>query len=115
MSEEFLTPPYSDVDKIAKQIPFAIGMNIDKALSVNPELRKLYEGQKEVKNIVEYFKVSSKGFPRHASTHAAGVVISKDTVDSYVPLYMHEQSVTTQFPMTTLEELVAFEDGLFGP
>ncbi len=99
-----LDTPYSDVDKIAKQIPFAIGMNIDKALSVNPELRKLYEGEKEVKNIVDTSR-ELEGLPRHASTHAAGVVISKDTVDSYVPLYMHEQSVTTQFPMTTLEEL----------
>ena len=95
---------YQDVDKVAKEIPFAIGMTIEKALEVNPNLRKLYESSSEIKELIDISK-SVEGLPRHASTHAAGVVISKDSVDSYVPLYMHQNSVTTQFPMTTLEEL----------
>ncbi|MZQ74654.1 MAG: DNA polymerase III subunit alpha [Peptoclostridium sp.] len=96
--------PYSDVDRIAKQVPFAIGMNIEKALEVNPELKKSYDTDAVTKRIIDVSR-ELEGLPRHASTHAAGVVISQKSVDSYVPLYMHENSVTTQFPMTTLEEL----------
>ena len=95
---------YTDVDRIAKEIPFAIGMNIEKALEMNPNLRKMYEEDDITKEIIDTAK-KLEGTPRHASTHAAGVVISKKSVDEYVPLYMHENSITTQFTMTTLEEL----------
>lgn len=95
---------YQEVDKVAKEIPFAIGMTIEKALEVNSNLRKLYSSSPQIKELIDISK-SVEGLPRHASTHAAGVVISKESVDSYVPLYMHQNSVTTQFPMTTLEEL----------
>ncbi len=95
---------YAEVDKIAKEIPFAIGMTIDKALEVNPNLKKMYEEDEDTKEIINVAR-GLEGMPRHASTHAAGVVISKKSVDHYVPLYMHENSITTQFTMTTLEEL----------
>ncbi|MGL5328898.1 MAG: DNA polymerase III subunit alpha, partial [Peptostreptococcaceae bacterium] len=96
--------PYNKVDKIAKEIPFALGMTIDKALDTNPNLRELYENDPETKEVIDVSK-SIEGMLRHASTHAAGVVISKNPVDEYVPLYKHQESITTQFTMTTLEEL----------
>ena len=96
--------PYNKVDKIAKEIPFDLGMTIDKALEVNPELRNLYEQDAETREVIEISK-QMEGMLRHASTHAAGVVISKDPVDEYVPLYRHQESISTQFTMTTLEEL----------
>ena len=96
--------PYNKVDKIAKEIPFDLGMTIDKALEVNPELRNLYEQDAETKEVIDISK-QMEGMLRHASTHAAGVVISKNPVDEYVPLYKHQESVSTQFTMTTLEEL----------
>jgi len=95
---------YQDVDKVAKEIPFAIGMTIDKALDTNPNLKKLYTSSEQIKELIDISR-NVEGLPRHASTHAAGVVISKAPVDNYVPLYMHQNSITTQFPMTTLEEL----------
>ena len=96
--------PYNKVDKIAKEIPFALGMTIDKALDTNPNLRELYENDSETKEIIDVSK-QIEGMLRHASTHAAGVVISKNPVDEYVPLYKHQDAITTQFTMTTLEEL----------
>lgn len=95
---------YQEVDKIAKEIPFALGMTIDKALEINPKLKAEYDSNQEVKSLIDISR-DIEGLPRHASTHAAGVVISKNEVSSYVPLYMHQDSVTTQFPMGTLEEL----------
>ncbi|MBQ3422435.1 MAG: DNA polymerase III subunit alpha, partial [Romboutsia sp.] len=99
-----LDTPYNKVDKIAKEIPFALGMTIDKALDTNPNLRELYEQDRETREIIDISK-QIEGMLRHASTHAAGVVISKNPVDEYVPLYKHQESITTQFTMTTLEEL----------
>ena len=96
--------PYNKVDKIAKEIPFDLGMTIDKALEVNPALRELYEQDSETREVIDISK-QMEGMLRHASTHAAGVVISKDSVDEYVPLYKHQESISTQFTMTTLEEL----------
>ncbi|MEG0857100.1 MAG: DNA polymerase III subunit alpha [Terrisporobacter sp.] len=96
--------PYNKVDKIAKEIPFDLGMTIDKALEVNPGLRELYEQDAETKEVIDISK-QMEGMLRHASTHAAGVVISKNPVDEYVPLYKHQESISTQFTMTTLEEL----------
>ncbi|QUH25700.1 DNA polymerase III subunit alpha [Serpentinicella alkaliphila] len=96
--------PYNEVDYIAKQIPMAIGMNIDKALEVNPQLKKLCDEDNRARFLIEMSR-KLEGIPRHASTHAAGVVISKNNLDSHVPLYMHDGSITTQFTMGTLEEL----------
>ncbi len=96
--------PYNKVDKIAKEIPFDLGMTIDKALEMNPNLRELYENDAETKEVIDISK-QMEGMLRHASTHAAGVVISKNPVDEYVPLYKHQESISTQFTMTTLEEL----------
>ncbi|HBG4020151.1 TPA: DNA polymerase III subunit alpha [Clostridioides difficile] len=95
---------YNKVDKVAKEIPFALGMTIDKALDTNPNLKELYDQDPETKEIINISK-QIEGMLRHASTHAAGVVISKNPVDEYVPLYKHQDAITTQFTMTTLEEL----------
>lgn len=96
--------PYNKVDKIAKEIPFALGMTIDKALDTNPNLKTLYDQDKETREVIDISK-KIEGMLRHASTHAAGVVISKNPIDEYVPLYKHQDAITTQFTMTTLEEL----------
>jgi len=99
-----LNMPYAQVDNIAKKIPMELGMTIDKALNVNPELRNLYEEDEDIKQLMDMSR-ALEGMPRHASTHAAGVVIAKEAVTNYVPLQMNEDVITTQFPMTTLEEL----------
>ncbi|EIV99452.1 DNA polymerase III subunit alpha [Thermoanaerobacter siderophilus] len=99
-----LNYPYAEVDTIAKMIPFELGMTIDKALSLNPELKARYENEEKVKQLIDISR-SLEGLPRHASTHAAGVVISKEPLVNYVPLQKNEDSIVTQFPMTTLEEL----------
>ncbi len=96
--------PYAQVDLIAKKIPFEIGMTIERALEVNPELRRLYEDDESAKYLIDMSK-AVEGMPRHASTHAAGVVISKEAVTEYVPLQMNEDVITTQFTMGTLEDL----------
>lgn len=96
--------PYGDVDQIAKMIPFQIGMTIDKALELNPELRKKYEDDYRATELIDTARLL-EGMPRHASTHAAGVVISKDPITEYVPLQKNDESVTTQFTMGLLEEL----------
>lgn len=95
---------YNKVDQIAKEIPFALGMTIDKALNINSNLVNMYEKDEEVKEIIDVSR-KLEGMLRHASTHAAGVVISKNPVYEYVPLYKNQDSITTQFTMTTLEEL----------
>lgn len=97
--------PYAFVDTIAKMIPQELNITIDKALKMNPELRKLYESDERVKYLIDMSK-RLEGLPRHSSMHAAGVVISQKPVDEYVPLSRaSDGSITTQFTMTTLEEL----------
>lgn len=96
--------PYGDVDIVAKMIPFQIGMNIDKALELNPELEKKYEDEERIKELIDTARLL-EGMPRHASTHAAGVLISKEPVTEYVPLQKNDDSITTQFTMGLLEEL----------
>ena len=97
--------PYAFVDSIAKMIPNELNMTIDRALSVNPELRKLYEGDGQVHELIDMSK-RLEGLPRHTSMHAAGVVICPEAADNFVPLSRgSDGSVTTQFTMTTLEEL----------
>lgn len=95
---------YNKADLVAKEIPFELGMTIDKAMDSNPTLVELYESDSEVKEIIDISK-RLEGTLRHASTHAAGVVIARNPIDEYVPLYKHQDSITTQFTMTTLEEL----------
>ncbi|NLP17199.1 MAG: DNA polymerase III subunit alpha [Clostridiales bacterium] len=97
--------PYSQVDTVAKMIPSDIGITIEKALKINPELSRLYEEDVEVKRLIDMAK-RLEGLPRHTSMHAAGVVISDKSIDEYVPLTRSsDDSITTQFPMVTLEEL----------
>ncbi len=97
--------PYAFVDTIAKSIPMEHGITIDKALKMNPELKKLYEGDESVKELIDMSR-RLEGLPRHTSMHAAGVVISQKPMDEYVPLSRGADGmITTQFPMTTIEEL----------
>ncbi len=97
--------PYAFVDTIAKMIPQELGMTLQKAMDTNKELRELYNKDEQVKVLVDMSK-RLEGLPRHSSMHAAGVVISQKSVDEYVPLSLgSDGSVTTQFTMTTLEEL----------
>ncbi len=100
-----LDMPYAQVDVIAKMIPQELNITIDKALTMNPELRKAYEEQEEIHHLIDMAR-RLEGLPRHTSMHAAGVVISQKDVDEYVPLSRAQDgSITTQFTMTTLEEL----------
>jgi len=96
--------PYADVDKIAKMIPYELGMTIDKALEMNWELKQLYEKDSNVRDLVDTSR-KLEGMPRHASTHAAGVVISKEPITHHVPLQKNDDCVTTQFSMGVLEDL----------
>jgi DNA polymerase-3 subunit alpha len=95
---------YGDVDYIAKQIPMELGMTISKALEINKTLRQAYESKEEVKNLID-LAMAVEGLPRHTSTHAAGVVISKEPITTYVPLSRNNDAITTQFNMIELEEL----------
>ena len=99
-----LSIPYNEVDAVAKQVPNELHITIDKALSINPELKKMYDENPQVRELIDTAR-ALEGMPRHASTHAAGVVITKDPVDTYVPLARNDEQMVTQFPMTTLEEL----------
>ncbi|MBQ7668531.1 MAG: DNA polymerase III subunit alpha [Clostridia bacterium] len=99
-----LDVPYAKVDTIAKGIPFALHITIEEAMKQNKDLKKLYDEDIEVKKVID-IALSLEGMPRHASTHAAGVVITKEPVMNYVALYKSDESITTQFTMTTLEEL----------
>ncbi len=97
--------PYAFCDSIAKMIPNELGITIEKALVMNRELRALYESDEQVRELIDLSK-RLEGLPRHTSMHAAGVVISQKAVDEYVPLSRgSDGSITTQFTMTTLEEL----------
>ena len=101
--------PYSDVDRVAKMVPFAVGMTIDKALEENGEFKTIYETEAKVKNLVDYAK-GVEGVARHASTHAAGVVISKDPLTNHVPLQRVSREskaglVMTQYPMDDIASI----------
>ena len=97
--------PYAYVDNIAKSIPNELGITIEKALVKNPELRTLYETDAQVRKLIDMSK-RLEGLPRHTSMHAAGVVISEKPMDEYVPLSRGSDGmITTQFTMTTIEEL----------
>ena len=96
--------PYSETDKLAKMVPFAVHMTISKAMEQNRELRELYEGNEEIHKLLD-IAMGLEGMPRQASTHACGIVITKEPVDTYVPLYVRDGQISTQYIMTTLEEL----------
>ena len=97
--------PYAICDSVAKMIPNELGITIDKALKMNPELKKLYDGDDSIHNLIDMAR-RLEGLPRHTSMHAAGVVISPKAVDEFVPLSRGADDViTTQYTMTTLEEL----------
>ena len=97
--------PYAQVDNVAKMIPMELGITIEKALKSNPELRQAYESDEVVKNLVD-MSMRLEGLPRHTSIHAAGVVIGSKPLDEFVPLSRGADNViTTQFTMTTIEEL----------
>ena len=95
---------YALCDKVAKLVPFDINMTLDKALKLSPELKAMYQGDSQIKELIDMSK-AIEGMPRHATMHAAGVVITKDPVSDYVPLSKNDDNVVTQFTMTTLEEL----------
>lgn len=97
--------PYAKVDGVAKQIPNDLGMTIEKALVQNPELKEMYEGDSEIHELID-MSLRLEGLPRHTSMHAAGVVICNAPAQDYVPLSRGaEDVITTQFTMTTIEEL----------
>ncbi len=100
-----LDMPYAQVDSIAKMIPAELNITIDLALKKNPELAQIYEDDPQIHHLIDMAK-RLEGLPRHTSMHAAGVVISQKDVDEYVPLSRAaDGTITTQFTMTTLEEL----------
>ena len=96
--------PYGEVDQIAKMIPTVLGITLEGAIEMNPELKRAYESDGRVMELLDIAK-KLEGLSRHASTHAAGVVISEKPLVNYVPLQKNEESIVTQFTMNTLEEL----------
>ncbi len=96
--------PYALCDEVAKMIPNELKITIEKALKINKKLSDSYESDPKIKKLIDT-AMAVEGMPRHASTHAAGVVITGSPVSDYVPLYRNGDLISTQFPMTTLEEL----------
>ncbi len=99
-----LNMPYADVDVVAKQVPMALHITLEDALKLSKPLADLYEQDEKVRRLIDTAK-AMEGMPRHASTHAAGVVITKEPVYTYVPLSRNEDATVCQYPMTTLEQL----------
>ena len=95
---------YAECDAVAKQVPFALGMTLKEALHLSKQLREMYQGEERVHTLIDT-AIALEGMPRHASTHAAGVVITERPVYEYVPLAKNDESVVTQYTMVTLEEL----------
>ena len=95
---------YAEADNVAKQVPQTLNIKLDDALQVSKPLRDLYEGDPKMKQLIDTAR-ALEGMPRHASTHAAGVVITKEPIYEYVPLARNDESIVCQYPMTTLEEL----------
>lgn len=102
---------YAEADKIAKMIPNELHITIQKALEQNKELKDLYDNDATINKLLQ-IAMGLEGLPRQASTHACGIVITKEPVDTYVPLYVREGLISTQFIMTTLEELRFIKNGL---
>ena len=99
-----LDVPYATADKLAKMVPNELHITIKKALEQNKEFSEEYENNPETKKLLD-IAMALEGMPRQASTHACGIVITKDPVVSYVPLYVRDEMISTQYIMTTLEEL----------
>ena len=99
-----LSVSYAETDAVAKQVPMALNMTIDEALKLSKPLKELYEGDENLHRLIDVAK-ALEGMPRHASTHAAGVVITEKPIYEYVPLARNDESIVCQYPMTTLEEL----------
>lgn len=95
---------YAETDAVAKQVPSALNMTLDEALKLSKPLREMYDSDERLHKLIDTAR-ALEGMPRHASTHAAGVVITEKPVYEYVPLAKNDESVVCQFPMTTLEEL----------
>ena len=95
---------YAETDECAKQVPNALHITLDESLRISKPLKELYDGSETMHRLIDTAR-ALEGLPRHASTHAAGVVITKNPVYTYVPLAMNDESVVTQYQMTTLEEL----------
>ena len=95
---------YADTDNVAKNVPMALGMTISEALKISKPLREMYENDETMHRLIEVAE-ALEGMPRHASMHAAGVVITDKPVYEYVPLSKNDESVVCQYQMTTLEEL----------
>lgn len=99
-----LDVPYAECDKLAKMVPMELHITIEKAMQQNRELKEVYESNSQTKELLD-IAITLEGLPRQASTHACGIVITKEPVDTYVPLYVRDGNISTQFIMTTLEEL----------
>ena len=96
--------PYAEADKLAKMIPNEIHITISKAMEINKELKDLYDTNPEVKKLLD-IAMALEGMPRQASTHACGIIIAREPVVNYVPLYARDGVISTQYIMTTMEEL----------
>ena len=106
--------PYGEVDRVAKMVPAELHMTIEKALDESPDLKEIYERDPQVKKLIDT-AAALEGMPRHASTHAAGVVITREPLTHYLPLYKASDGpVTTQFPKETVEELGLLKMDLLG-
>ena len=95
---------YASVDQVAKAIPFALDMTLQKALELSPQLQAMVATDPQVQRLFE-MSLTLEGMPRHASTHAAGVLITARPVTDYVPLQLNDEVITTQYTMGTLEKL----------
>ena len=99
-----LDVPYSTADTVAKEIPAVLDMTIEKALQINPQLKSMYDSDDQIKKLIDT-SIQLEGLPRHSSTHAAGVVITKEPVTAYVPVQCNSDVITTQFTKDTVEHL----------
>ncbi|MEG0941307.1 MAG: DNA polymerase III subunit alpha [Oscillospiraceae bacterium] len=99
-----LNVSYAECDAVAKQVPTALGITLDEALKLSKQLKEMYDGDERIRTLIDTAR-ALEGMPRHASTHAAGVVITGRPVYEYVPLAKNDESLVCQYPMTTLEEL----------
>lgn len=107
--------PLAEVDRVAKMVPEEINISLDKALEISPDFREKYNSSSEIRQLIDIAR-QLEGTPRHASTHAAGVVISKEPLVNYLPLQRStdENTVTTQFTMTEVEELGLLKMDILG-
>ena len=95
---------YQETDAVAKAVPFDLGITLEKALQISPQLHHMYEERDDVRRLID-MAMTLEGMPRHASTHAAGVLITGHPVVEYVPLQRNDEVITTQYPMGTVEKL----------